>query len=464
MPASHRVWPSQGAAPPWLDLSHSRPQSVRDQMVRAQTVVELAVHEGLVGPAAGQQLVVIGAGAAGVTAALTAIRHGVRTLLLHDGTHELGCFGLQRTSPRFLDPTVYDWPADHWAHPAWGRAAVLPWSTGLADDIVRTQWMPIWRSARDAARRAGLLTIRPNVTVEDLTFDDRGRLRMPNPHELGRTLCEPAGLVVECIGPGRERVWPGPGKEPPPIGFRSFEYWDGRDPVADPKFRLEGRTAIVSGGGDGALQEFLWLATGMTGRELAEHLRMDMLEDLAHVLENRYQRQYVWLSADNFERRDHALLQRWHDDWVRTLDQALDNTDLGRRIARRLNRILPSLPRVHLALGCGHFHYCFALNRVMTLLVERHVRATFGQSLFLPGVSVSSCVGASAHVCASDPTTCFGEPHSVELLPRPGPCPGGKPLVMEADIVVIRHGVVSNQHRDSRPIPRQMVAFEPIGL
>ncbi|MES2638561.1 MAG: FAD-dependent oxidoreductase [Myxococcota bacterium] len=463
MPAAHRVWPTQGSPPPWLDISHSRPQSVRDQMVRAQTVVELAFHEKLVGRAPDKQLVVIGAGVAGITAALTAIRRGVRTLLLHDHDEEFACFGLQRSTRRYLDPTVYDWPADHWARPDWGRNAVLGWSAGDADDIVRTQWMPIWRAHRDRARQAGHLRIQGKSRVDDLSFDDRGRLRMPDPAHPGRTCVEPAGLVIECIGPGKERVWGGAAAAPPVDGFRSFDYWDGQDPVADPAFRLGDKTAIVSGGGDGALQEFLWLATGMTGRELAAHLRMDILEDLAHVLENRYQRQYVWLSADNFSERDHAVLARWHADWVSTLERALRDSDLERRVTRRLHQCMPSLPKVRLAHGCDHFHYCFALNRVMTLLVDHFTRHTFGQSLLLPGLAVEAVNGARGHTCGSGPAGCFGRRHEVTLAAPKGTCGSAHRRVEHADIVVIRHGIVSNQFRASRPIPRQMVAFEPLG-
>lgn len=465
--AAHRVRPPPADPPPWLDLSHSRPQSVRDQMVRAQTAVELAVHEGLLGPEFERQLVVIGAGAAGITAALTALQRAVPTLLLHDGADATQYFRLQRNTPRFLDPTVYDWPAPHWVRPEWGEPAVLPWASGYANTIVGTDWMRKWAPASAAADRAGLLRIRHDCPLEAVSFVDETTIRLPDPRNPVRVVTEPAGLVVECVGPGRERVWPSGGNPStaPSVGFRSFEYWDGADPVARPDFRLEGRRALVSGGGDGALQELLWLATGRTARELATFLRLDAFADRARALEDAYQRQYVWLSADGerFLERDHALLRRWHRDWKHLIEEMFLDDDLERRLDRRLGRVLPAPPTVQLVHGCEHFHYSFALNRVLVLLLDRFATRHFGVALVRPNLTVKACVGVD-HSCIS-PATCFGRPHAVTLGSFAPGCAadGASDITVEADIVVLRHGIVSNQRRVSQPIPRQMVAYAPIG-
>ena len=454
MIASHLV-PPVGEQVPRLDLSHSRPQSVRDQMVRAQTVVQIGVEQGLIKPGrVTKRLVVVGAGAAGATAALTALDAGVHTTLVHNAPDRNDAFGLQRLSPRFLDPTIYDWPAPQWRELDWGReVAMLPWSSGRAADIVNRYWQPAWELAVNR-HFGGLLEI---ASPRDLhQHVDRGT---PASIRLSGQLVR-AGLVVECIGPGEERVWLGGTAEAG--GFRGFAYWDETDPVARQDYRLPaGQRAIVSGGGDGALQEFLWLATGVTGRTLAEALPLDMFAAAGREVEDQYQREYVWLSADNFERRDHDVLTSWHRAWTTLVANILGDTSRAARLKRALDPFLRDEPPVDLAFSCDHFGYCFALNRLLVLLVDRLLLEKFGRSHLYSGLAVTNCEGRG-HACTA-PIDCHGRPHEVKLSARGCRDVGhvGSPTTLAADVVVIRHGIVSNQNRRSMPVPRQMVAYAP---
>src|SRR5690242_3041515 len=97
--------------PRMFDLSGKLdPISIRDQMLRGLLLVDRALHEDLIGPKS--PLLVVGAGACGATAALHAAEEGVPTLLVDRKDQ---AFSLQRNcKSRWIDPTQYDWPLDHW--------------------------------------------------------------------------------------------------------------------------------------------------------------------------------------------------------------------------------------------------------------------------------------------------------------------------------------------------------------
>ncbi|MFL6603980.1 MAG: FAD-binding protein [Steroidobacteraceae bacterium] len=84
---------------------------------------------------------VIGAGAGGMTAAMTAARLGVHTVVLEGSPY---LFRTQRTcSTRWLDPTQYDWPMEHWAaghFPFPGLFMPWPWSADWAHQV-RSTWL-----------------------------------------------------------------------------------------------------------------------------------------------------------------------------------------------------------------------------------------------------------------------------------------------------------------------------------
>ena len=88
------------------------PISIRDQMLRGQLIVDRALEAGYI-DGYGRDLLVVGAGAAGATAAIHAAGKGVSTWLIEQ---ETGPFYRQANcSSRWVDPTQYDWPQEHWS-------------------------------------------------------------------------------------------------------------------------------------------------------------------------------------------------------------------------------------------------------------------------------------------------------------------------------------------------------------
>src|SRR5207253_1211302 len=138
------------------------PIGIRDQMVRAQAIVEDAIAEALIGPP-DRPLLVVGAGAAGATAAIWAARHGVPTILIERGP---SAFPLQAgCTTRRIDPGQYDWPVDHWVNPNFPclpLAAAMPWSENLSHLLAAG-----WQAQLNAARLAchPLLAVHFGTTV-----------------------------------------------------------------------------------------------------------------------------------------------------------------------------------------------------------------------------------------------------------------------------------------------------------
>ena len=108
------------------------PISIRDQMVRAQLLIEQAWQAGLIGGSDNRPLLVVGAGAAGATAAMSAAQLRVRTTIVDAGTApfllQSGC------QTRWLDPAQYDWPFSHWSRQTypWPRGATSLPSSGTS--------------------------------------------------------------------------------------------------------------------------------------------------------------------------------------------------------------------------------------------------------------------------------------------------------------------------------------------
>ena len=103
------------AEPLLFDISGRAPISIRDQILRGHYLIRALHRTGGVGP--GVRLLIVGAGAAGASAAIEAVKRGVQTVLVEA---KPGPFLLQAScSTRWIDPAQYDFVAPHWAGQAW---------------------------------------------------------------------------------------------------------------------------------------------------------------------------------------------------------------------------------------------------------------------------------------------------------------------------------------------------------
>ena len=97
--------------------------SMKDQIIRGRWVVDALINAKVLETSTAPSgrpdecdLLVIGAGAAGVAAAMRAAHQNVRTLIVDRADD---AFVRQSYSQRLISPSLYDWPAQHWDKQPW---------------------------------------------------------------------------------------------------------------------------------------------------------------------------------------------------------------------------------------------------------------------------------------------------------------------------------------------------------
>jgi hypothetical protein len=266
-------------APNMFDLSTGLSHvSLRDQLIRGVTLVRDLTAARLL--TSGDELLIVGAGAAGVSAAQRAGAAGCRSLLLET---EDAPFGLQaNVKTRYVGPYMYEWPWDihadqHFAPPAtsllhhWNTAAYAGLEINSSTPLTAAQLASHWQSQLSAWVRAPgsnlsvLTKIDPNTSLRALkAWRRRQRFWIPGPRTLHfdgiswpngsrtRESINPKFIIL-AAGFGPERVtWEGPSED-----IEGPRFWD-TDTLSDPSCGFASKpTIVVLGGGDGAMQDAL---------------------------------------------------------------------------------------------------------------------------------------------------------------------------------------------------------------
>jgi hypothetical protein len=266
-------------APNMFDLSTGLSHvSLRDQLIRGATLVRDLIAAGLLTDA--DELLIIGAGAAGVSAAQQASTVGCRSLLLDTADAP---FGLQaNVTTRYVGPYMYEWPWDIHAdqqfapHASsllhhWNTATYAGLEVYSSAPLTAAQLASDWQSQLGAWVRAPgsklsvLTKVDPKTSLRAVkAWRRRQRFWMPGPGTLRfdgigwpngiktQALIHPRFIIL-AAGFGPERVtWEGPsGKIDGP------RFWQS-DALSQPFCGLTSApTIVVLGGGDGALQDAL---------------------------------------------------------------------------------------------------------------------------------------------------------------------------------------------------------------
>lgn len=477
--AAHRVSAHR------FELSGLRTGSVRDQMLRAHLLVSRMLAAGVINP--GGRLLVAGGGAAGVTAALAAVRSGVDVTLLEreDGPFRTQMAAMQRR----LDPFEYDWPQPHWSSGdrPWADGLLpLPYARGQADQL-GLLWEDVlmdWIEEQARLPRAGLgeLDLVWGIDAFAMSIEERAPDRGTGVvvHDRANPTDERHfDAALSCIGFSGEkvRVDTGTGGQ-----YRGYEFW-GHDPFDSPTLglRQDGTSplpVLVSGGGDGAQQDIQRLLTGDFGRPLLERLQphLPALELQAALLaEDAARRQFAW-RQDGQHLRD--SLKSWNDGFLHAVDRVWDAWDTATRDAVAGALLRPHV-RLTWLLGGDGPDFCYGLNRLLTLLLLRlHAHAqhrpleatadreaadevmVYGRWLRAVRPAPEDGGGAPPHRCGS-PKRCLGQPHLAELGRTPHSLPGERrqplgPFVL----VVVRHGIDHRPLFRKAPLREQIVPFD----
>jgi hypothetical protein len=467
----HRVLPGM------YELSGLRTTSIRDQMLRAYVAVKRIAKIGLIGPK--RPLLVLGGGAAGVTAAMTAADLGIPVTLYEK---EKDNFSRQHGSGRLIDPTEYDWPAAHWEE---GR---FPWSPGQipstyplpykADSATRLalNWSTAFYRWRASSPNAKKLTFRCGTPAgylhpENVQFRPPDSVVALNPTTVQ---FERYGAALSCVGFAAERVHASRGDHPLPGEYQGFPFWS-NDPYDIPDFDLphltDGPDIVISGGGDGALQDFIRVVGGPAAGPMYKRIRaMTKGKSDEHL--------YACLAADDIPRRaypwlddpktsGHSVLQECHDRYLVASKEIFDQLDKSHEKESWLEDEHGKVHWVTLVHSCNHFDFCYGLNRLVALVLARlHAEKTYRQleEVVQGGLGVKEVRAAPtvpSHTC-NDPATCHGISHTVEFEPRQCPLQPprpGLPNPIDADIVILRHGLGRNSSFGQAPIPNQTVPY-----
>jgi hypothetical protein len=430
------------------------PISIRDQMVRGQMFVERLVEQGSPWHTPTHPLLIVGAGAAGVAAALTAVERYRIPTILADRLNTP--FFPQAGAPtRWLDPTLYDFPADHWAMstfpPRPTNYTPVQWSANWSHQLA-VLWL--WRLRVALHDNSQIFSFRPYTTLAAMPqLDPSGDFVRCEMHttapDTDTVLVEQIDCAVALLamGPGKEKTYIRE-RGQPPHPTRGFGFWE-QDPYREQNLLPDAPGVrpkiVITGSGDGAMQDFLRLT--MRGNCPKEILRNLDIKDLPlqrlFSAEYRAQRVIHWGMGPQHE---HAELQALHEVHTSVVTTLLEE---DKKLSGALHEAIEAElrdpdPDIHLMYGCKHFGNCYGINRFLTLLVAIYLEQKLKRPILLPckrAVDIQPL--SDGHACAGSAIDCHGQMHritwqsTIDCRNSKGPDTG----CLDANVLVLRHGI-----------------------
>ena len=433
------------------------PISIRDQMIRAYVLVIRAIRQQIIGP--DKPLLVVGAGAAGATAAIIAAERGVPTTLLERGNEP---FGLQLgCQTRWIDPVVYDWPAEHWVKgvfPWRGTNLPLRWEASHSSAIAGS-WGKILNDEVSDNPRLLLVRRAELEKPEDLGKDENEKLIEVYFQSVDAQLRAGPGnfaMILSCIGAGPDKV--------EIDNYRGESFW-ADDSFGEDHLGLPGYTSLhilISGSGDGALQDFLRIASKKnSAKAIYQALPAGLQREAGHAIssyEDHYQRAFSWsANADGNYRSDDCYIQATlHNQYEDLITQILKK--YKSELPAAIDPILKDIPNrlmITLAFECSHFSHCYPLNHFLVLLLARYLEERLKtKKILFPETRVVKLTGRDAqHVCdKKNRAGCEEQPHEASLIsakcstPRDAQTAGASYLPNGPfNIIIVRHGIDWNK-------------------
>jgi hypothetical protein len=459
------------------------PISIRDQQYRSQVIVDRAVEQKYISNS--RDLLIVGAGAAGATAAMQASKRGIKTLLVES---EPAAFSLQSSSSsRWIDPYLYTYPLPLWeshdypaSAAAFGPVQVpLEWSAGISLNVAG-RWTAAFRSYHGAlpADQNEVVTRgwKPSVfSAGDMIIDlthwhpPGGYLEvMTHRMKLLGLLPRIFGMMLICSGFPAERRKVGE--------YVGRAFWE-TDLLLKQDIGLAGRrpvsptgrpTIVISGAGDGALQDLLRAATGcVSPRDLLDPAILPKIPDdvraMLYQAEDQASRSYSWSTPGND--RDHMVFESLDAKFRESVAVYIKRHGVVAK--QNLSELMNenrgnNWPIIHFIHCCSHFSQSYGLNRFLVfLLIE-----LFGNDLITRhenrAIWKVEPHGNPGHACNhSNPSACYDEPHDVYTQENAACVPlinqRKYPRPIACDVLVIRHG--PNYPAVKLPRPRHMLPY-----
>lgn len=337
----------------------------------------------------GRKILVVGAGAGGLTAAAFAAQHGADIMVVDRAPEILDRI---RRSERLLHPRLYEWGSPQgfevedrsYIKSPEADLPVLDWKKGpakaVAEDLAR-QWEG-WARAYGIQERFGV-TAR---SQEDRISFHRCAESSGCTSERG-CADEVAGfaagdaIVILACGFGEEdRQIGAQGRLLGLTQDRFLTYWDAEDPDQD-LGRFENRKVMVCGNGDGAINELFRLTlVGFSQTALVDWIKEFDSDHKLETAVEQIERQLVRTPHDAINEAARMDVARQYLNLPHRLVAALD-ASVGKRLKASNDIILsvrgpkdsPDLKRNALA------SYAFPLNKVILASVLRQLEAKGGR-------------------------------------------------------------------------------------
>ena len=478
----HRV------APRVYDLTGTRTGSIRDQLLRAGLVANGLIDTNEISSA--DHLLVIGAGAAGMCAAMNAAYWGVNVTVVELDQVPFATFFRARW--RRVDPCEYDWPHPHCQQGLFPQSNgwfPLPQTTGTGADLAHS-WTHLWQQWQalyDGKGKRGhieLLTSldgRPMVNPANHRYPaGANHVEVSAPWQTGGTpSARPFGAIINAAGFGVECT-DSDGQCPDPWnGFQGPAFWKDDDQIPnDPKEHIPHTNVVISGGGDGAMQDFQRVVTGHFGltllkalQDAIDHHRPGFQLDADGVIRSL-------LSAEESARRMHAWQRQAHPAkqmtaaWHTAFEQAIV-PHIKRLGQAALDAVAHDVLRGRLKNGqlkvtwahrLSTPEYAYALNRFLCLVLNTLCSEASSNMIkhsvqLLPRheiTAISPSAKANHHPCVSA-KGCIGVLHDVTLTSHTGsPHP-----IKDVDLIIVRHGADRSTTPGRGPYaPEQMTPYD----
>ncbi len=409
------------------------PLSIRDQMFRAAVAIDRACEHRLISKES--PILIVGGGAAGGAAAARAIRYGIEVFLVESNPYLF--YRQDRCPTRWVSPTQYDWPAPHageheypWHSIPSKENIELPWRAAFGEELA-AQWNLALRASQ-LRRDSGELHVLTSTDFEDALIHQTTRgvriqARVKLRPKARRFLELPLfSLLLFAMGLGDEQCVVD--------GHGGPAFW-AEDSFDRPQLGLKRKPRVlVSGGGDGALQDFIRLVTGKkSALEVYEGFNLPepakaRLEKAITWAEDHWQRSAVWST----KRWDCKLLHNLHVGYAEQIE-ALPPEFWERQPALRV----PGEFDIKLIHSCDHFGPCYALNHFVALALCKLLEKK-GLHPIQQGRRVTKIEGGSCGKLG-----CQGHSHQVSSIESECGRARGSQVFDEGvfNVLVLRHGI-----------------------
>ena len=412
------------------------PISIRDQMLRGRLIVEELIAENIINQ--DKPLLVVGGGAGGVTAAMFAAQNSIHTTLVE---RERELFSVQRDSSRFIHPTQYDWPVDHYREDNnfWKHLLIpLPFAANTSREFVRDWYEIVSQFANDTPNVFRIMFDTKIINIRVVGDINDGDILLQVTFNNAEVYCFSA--VIWATGAGSEDCQ-FRNHDGIPV-YEGIKFWDNDQFESERCGLTDTPQIVISGSGDGALQDFLRCVTRRNSAlEIYDKLFYSISSDTKRErtqksieakiqsAEDRANRCLIWASG---REQEDSIYQELEVQHRQTINKLLDNNSICKNLRILLKKWIDEKAKIGLVFRRNYFNNYYSLNRFLVLLIAQYLQYKHNHTVLYKNREIISIEPEhNGHQCMTKisqdtwmPTTeesdgtrrsCYGREHTVIL-------------------------------------------------